>query len=191
MPRASRAAVSRQAGSGRGSAAPRRTSSSSTWSTTTSGARRRWSSAARAIRFAAWAAPAWTPSPGGGGKWQACRGSLESPSPECASSMRMSPAVRAAGAAILASPPAGRAAGGEGSGLVEAVNAVAADGAGGVALGLEVVQVGQCLADGEAQLMCVEPAAEEHRDQVGRGARFGEGIDRLGQALVVVMAQVL
>src|SRR5580765_7909113 len=78
-----------------------------------------------------------------------------------------------------------------GSGFLKAVDAVAADETGGLPLGLEVVQVRQGLADGEAELMRIELAPEQHGHQVERRAGLGDRVERLREPLIVVMPEIL
>src|SRR5581483_3926541 len=73
----------------------------------------------------------------------------------------------------------------------EAVHAVGAGVAGEAALAFEVVQVGERLAEGETELVAVELAAEQHRQQVGGGERAGAGGDDLAAARLVVRRQLV
>src|SRR5207244_269563 len=74
-------------------------------------------------------------------------------------------------------------------GLAEALDAVGRALTRHAAGGLEVVQVRQRLTDREAELVRIELAAEEHRNQRGRGARLAERVERLREALVVMRAE--
>src|SRR6267142_5292161 len=74
------------------------------------------------------------------------------------------------------------------SGLAEPVDAVGVDRADRAPLVLEKAQVRERFADGEAQLMAVELAPEEHRHQLRRGPRFDERIERLVEPCGVMVA---
>src|SRR5438552_13976981 len=74
-------------------------------------------------------------------------------------------------------------------GLAKALDAVGVEHARDAAVRFEIVEVRERLADRKAQLMRVERAPEEHREQLGGGARVAEGIERLRQARVVMRAE--
>src|SRR6266480_4071585 len=87
-------------------------------------------------------------------------------------------------ALVMPSTGATRAAG---SGLVKALDSVGAKRAHGATLGLEKVQVSERLADGEAQLVRVELAAEQDRDQLGARLGLDERVGGFGQPGVVML----
>ncbi len=55
----------------------------------------------------------------------------------------------------------------------------------------EVVEVRERLADGEADLVGVERAAEQYRHDLGGGAGLGAGGFELGEARVVMVGELL
>ncbi len=55
----------------------------------------------------------------------------------------------------------------------------------------QVVEVGERLANGEGELMEVELAAEQDRDELGRRARLAAGLGRAREALVVVVRKLV
>ena len=57
------------------------------------------------------------------------------------------------------------------------------------ALGLEQIQMREHLADREAELMDVQLAAEQNRDQLHARARLGKRVDRFAQTRVVMARQ--
>src|SRR5262245_23892974 len=77
------------------------------------------------------------------------------------------------------------------SGFSEAVDAVLAHVPRGVPFRFEVVEVREGLPDGEAELMRVQLAAEEHGHEIRGGARLGDGVCRLGEPLVMVLSEVV
>src|SRR5215510_11912745 len=76
------------------------------------------------------------------------------------------------------------------SDLLEAVDAGGVHDTDGAALRLQVVEVRQRLTERKAELVAVELATEEHRDDLGRGPRLGDGIQRVGQARGVMRAHL-
>ena len=76
-----------------------------------------------------------------------------------------------------------------GSGLPEPVDAVAVEDADRAPFVLEKSQVGERLADREAQLVAVELAPEEHRHQLRRGPRLDQRVERLVEPRGVMVAQ--
>src|SRR5262245_64385483 len=61
----------------------------------------------------------------------------------------------------------------------------------GLPLGLEVVQVGERLAEGEAQLMRVELAPKEHGQQIGHRAGLRDGAEGLAEPLLVMVPEMI
>src|SRR5215471_9132671 len=76
------------------------------------------------------------------------------------------------------------------SGLAEAVDAVRVDDAGGAPLVLEEAQVREGLAHGEAQLVAVQLAPEQHRHQLRGAPRLDERVERLVEPRGVVVAEL-